>query len=579
MHTYRFVICSLLLLLLAGCAPPAADAPVSPSVVPSATAAPTGAAATATAAPTATPAAIPTPEGCAETTGQVETAEIPSQVLPRPLQARVYLPPCYQAAGAQPYPLLVLLHGQGSDSSQWERLGVTQRAEALAARGLIPPLIIAMPYEQDNLADPNTVNFDAAVVDELLPWLAQEYNACGERDCRAVGGISRGAAWAVRAGLGHGQPFAAVGLHSLAPFYGDYNRLPYQAREIEPGRAPALWMDTGNRDRYLSQARHYHGLLEEYGVAHEFHLFAGEHDEVYWGRVLERYLRWYGHYLNRFLSPDPIVPSVGGGNNLNAVGYVANAYHSALTVDYHENQFLEQLNKENRRRLEDPKANLSSVPKNPIAFDRYAYTFNNPVNYTDPSGYIIVPILAGAVIGGLISTGIYAVAAYSSGNEMTWSGAAGAFAGGAVAGAVSVIAPPLAGTLLHAAGMAATGTALAAGTVAVNAAGGAAAYLAGGYTQNAVDSVMGNLTTFQPTVGGVVVNATVAGVLSPAVGVPFPVSANTMRTIPQALHFMPGRTVGTLFATQNARNMYAQAFSATGIGAFMGLKYSEVEAR
>jgi hypothetical protein len=270
---------------------------------------------------------------------------------------------------------------------------------------------------------------------------------------------------------------------------------------------------------------------------------------------------------------------VGGGNNPNAVGFVANAYHSALTVDYRENQFLEQLNKENRRRLEDPKANLSSVPKNPIAFDRYAYTFNNPVNYTDPSGHILVPILAGAVIGAVISTGIYAVATISSGNEPTWSGVAGAAAGGAVAGAVSILAPPLAGTLLHGAGMAATGTALAAGTAAVNAAGGATAYLAAGYTQNAVDQAMGNPATFQPTVGGAVVNAAMGGALSPAVGAVFPVSANTMRTIPQALHFMPGRTVPTLFATQNARHMYTQALTATGVGAYAGYKYGQLEAK
>ena len=297
MHTYRFVICAMLLVLLAGCA--TQSAPPAPAATPAAGAVTATAAPAPTATVTPSPTAAPTaaPELCGEKEGRVETVEIPSQVLPRPLQARVYLPPCYQDGAGQPYPLLVLLHGQGADAGQWERLGVTRKAEALAARGLLPPLIIAMPYEQDNLVDPNTVNLDAAVVEELLPWLAREYNACGERACRAVGGISRGAAWAVRAGLGHGQPFAAVGLHSLAPFYGDYNRLPYLAREIEPGSAPAVWMDTGNRDRFLSQARHYHGLLEEYDVAHEYHLFAGEHDEVYWARVLERYLRWYGEQL------------------------------------------------------------------------------------------------------------------------------------------------------------------------------------------------------------------------------------------------------------------------------------------
>jgi enterochelin esterase-like enzyme len=224
----------------------------------------------------------------------VESIEVPSQLLPRPLQARLYLPPCFDPRAAQPYALLVLLHGQGFDAGQWERLGLPTRADALIARGQIPPLLIAMPYEQDSLADPNDSPYAQALVEELLPWLSDRYAACARRDCRAVGGLSRGAAWAVRAALGFEQPFTALGLHSPAPFYGDYNRLPYLVREIAPGNLPALWMDTGSRDRYLSQARHYHALLQEYDVPHEYHLFAGEHDEIYWTRGVERYLRWYG---------------------------------------------------------------------------------------------------------------------------------------------------------------------------------------------------------------------------------------------------------------------------------------------
>lgn len=301
--TPRFLILLLACLLAAGCAPADVGAARStPLPVPGATPAalPTTALlapATATSAPQPGPAAEPPAATCSEMRGRVENVKIPSQVLPRPLRAQVYLPPCFDARAARRYPLLVLLHGQGADDTQWVRLGVPQKADALIGLGLIAPLIVAMPYEQDSLGNPNESHYDQAVVEELLPYLAQELAACDRRDCRAIGGLSRGAAWSVRAALGFGQPFAALGLHSLAPFYGDYNRLPYLAREIEPEAAPAVWMDTGSRDRYLSQARHYHGLLEEYGVMHEYHLFAGEHDETYWGRVLERYLRWYGEQL------------------------------------------------------------------------------------------------------------------------------------------------------------------------------------------------------------------------------------------------------------------------------------------
>jgi len=272
--------------------------------------------------------------------------------------------------------------------------------------------------------------------------------------------------------------------------------------------------------------------------------------------------RFYDPYLNRWVQPDRIIP---GGS----------CVYSPLVVDYHETKFLEQVNQENRKQVEDPQVKSSNVPINPIAFDRFSYANNDPLRYTDPDGHFafLVPLLAGALIGGGISTVAYLIATKASGQDPTWAGAAGAAAGGVVAGMVSVIATPVAGTLLHAVGISATGTALVAGTAAVNAAGGAASYLAGGYTQNAVDTSLGNTPTFEPTVGGALFNAGIAGALSPAVGYKWPVANNTMSTLSQASYFMPGRTVVTLIATQNSRNLYSQAFISVGVGAYAGFQY------
>ena len=294
--------------------------------------------------------------------------------------------------------------------------------------------------------------------------------------------------------------------------------------------------------------------------------FTGQYREVSLGGADGLYYfvaRWYDHYLNRWIQPDSIIPSDNSG-------------YSPLTVDYHEKQFLEKLNRENRNRLSEPQTKLQSVPSNPLAFDRYSFSLNNPLTYTDPDGHcaFLIPLAAGVLIGGAISTATYIIATKATGQDPSWSGAAGAFAGGAIAGAVSIIATPVAGTLLHAAGMAASGTALVAGTAAVNAFGGAASYLVGGYTQNAFDTAMGNTPTFVPTVGGAVYSATVAAVLSPAVGKAAPVANNTIGTLKQASYFMPGRTISTLFATQNARNLYYQAGLATGISYFAGINYT-----
>jgi hypothetical protein len=65
-----------------------------------------------------------------------------------------------------------------------------------------------------------------------------------------------------------------------------------------------------------------------------------------------------------------------------------------LTVAFHEYGFVSKLNRENqfgpwftlsdreRQQLGDPMG-----PANPQALNRYSYTLNNPVRYTDPSGH------------------------------------------------------------------------------------------------------------------------------------------------------------------------------------------------
>jgi RHS repeat-associated protein len=97
--------------------------------------------------------------------------------------------------------------------------------------------------------------------------------------------------------------------------------------------------------------------------------------------------RWYDESLGRFIQPDSIVPGTGEGGNPNAVGYTGASTYSPLIVDYHENQFLEQLNNENGTRLQNPDWKNPPVPPNSIAFDRYAYSFDNPIRYNDPTGH------------------------------------------------------------------------------------------------------------------------------------------------------------------------------------------------
>lgn len=114
------------------------------------------------------------------------------------------------------------------------------------------------------------------------------------------------------------------------------------------------------------------------------------------------------------------------------------------------------------------------VPKagNPQDLNRYAYTLNNPVRYTDGSGHIVwIPALLaiGTVIGGVGNLANYAL---NSHGDMTWEGAAQATAVGAGAGLAGTAAGLAAVTLAVGVG---AGTAVAA--IASGAAAGAASNL------------------------------------------------------------------------------------------------------
>jgi hypothetical protein len=111
----------------------------------------------------------------------------------------------------------------------------------------------------------------------------------------------------------------------------------------------------------------------------------------------------------RWTSPDSIIPGVGEGGNANAVGCLGAANYSPLTVDYLENKLLEQLNHENRARLQDPYFRLPPVPTNSVAFDRYAYSLNNPVRYTDPSGHCPLCAAFALTLGAITPVGWAAI--------------------------------------------------------------------------------------------------------------------------------------------------------------------------
>jgi enterochelin esterase-like enzyme len=237
---------------------------------------------------------VPTLTACMRAGGRVEVYEFSTVLLPNPLVYRIYLPPCYDEDTEQSYPVLYLIHGQTYSDTQWDRLGAPESADQLIAAGESAPFIIVMPRDRVWL-EPTEDNFGLAVEQSLIPWVDEHYRTIPDRAHRAIGGLSRGAAWAIHLGFSHWELFSAVGVHSGFVFHSDVQTLYLWLYNIPAGMAPRIYMDIADEDRpeITKSATWLEELLTQFDIPHEWHMFVGEHEETYWQAHVKDYLRWY----------------------------------------------------------------------------------------------------------------------------------------------------------------------------------------------------------------------------------------------------------------------------------------------
>ena len=236
----------------------------------------------------------PTISPCLLRGGQIKRDFQTTSLLPQPLQYRLYLPPCYDENPERRYPVLYLIHGQTYTDDQWDRLGVDEAANVLIAIGELPSFIVVMPRDRV-WTQPSENNFGRAFIELLIPAIDAEFRTLPDRQYRAIGGLSRGAAWAVHIGLQHPELFSAIGAHSLPVFWEDTPFVSRWLDAISLENMPRLYLDIGIDDRpeVMKSALWFEDILVSKNIPHEWHLFQGTHDENYWRSHVEQYLTWY----------------------------------------------------------------------------------------------------------------------------------------------------------------------------------------------------------------------------------------------------------------------------------------------
>ena len=234
---------------------------------------------------------MPTPD-CRQAGGELVMETFISEHLQAEFNVITYLPPCYAAASGNGYPVLYLLHGFSYTNDQWLRLGLADAMDSLIMQGEIPPFIIVLP-EEARPKPPQVSVFPEILTEELIPWVDTNFATLPEKAFRGIGGLSRGAAWAVQIGLDHPTLFCCIGAHSLPLFEADGGKLNGWLTQTPADQLPRLFIDIGRDDGEWPTAQDFANQLDAAHVPHEWYLFRSGHTEAYWASHLDLYLSWY----------------------------------------------------------------------------------------------------------------------------------------------------------------------------------------------------------------------------------------------------------------------------------------------
>jgi S-formylglutathione hydrolase FrmB len=138
-----------------------------------------------------------------------------------PVKVRFLLPAGYDPNRPEPYDVLYLLHGGGDTFSAWSDYLKGNLVNTLAGTGFNG--IVVMPeaghsgwyLDWAGKTDGNFApQWETFHIDQLLPWVDDNFNTSGTRDGRAVAGLSMGGFGALRYAASHDDLFSAVGAFS-----------------------------------------------------------------------------------------------------------------------------------------------------------------------------------------------------------------------------------------------------------------------------------------------------------------------------------------------------------------------------
>ena len=251
--------------------------------------------------------------------GRIVTDTVKSQILSADVPLNVYLPDGFNKSGRL-YPIIYLLHGLSDDFRAWRDKGQMQTVvDELIGTGECVPVVIVMP----NAGGPDTHNtwngyfnmpgwsYEDFFFQEFLPAVEKKYRAVGDKEHRAVMGLSMGgggstvycqrhpdmfsSCYAMSPWLDHGSNDVGAGEEKDKRYYvceavREHSALRFveQADDAtkQKLRTVKWFFDCGDDDFLFDQSVRMHQLMRSARIHDELRVRNGVHNWEYWHQAL-----------------------------------------------------------------------------------------------------------------------------------------------------------------------------------------------------------------------------------------------------------------------------------------------------
>ena len=252
---------------------------------------------------------------------KVVTDTIHSKILNAPRAYTVYLPESFDRQPDRRFPVLYLLHGMYGINEDWTGQGNLKIvADRLMKSGEAEEMVIVTPdaggydpsRQQNGYFDIPGWNYEQFFFQEFMPEIEKRYRVKGDRDNRAIAGLSMGGGGCTSYAQRHPDLFSSAYAMSALMSLDESLRQPVDDPE---GKIAALWrsaveksctayveqadakrvddlkkirwyVDCGDDDFLFDVNTGFYAAMRAKGIPCEFRVRDGGHDWEYWHTAL-----------------------------------------------------------------------------------------------------------------------------------------------------------------------------------------------------------------------------------------------------------------------------------------------------